>query len=620
MATKKSIKENKKSIDKDNGYFKVSLDTFLYNAGIVGFIEVLEEAGAEKGKSKEDVENGVKDYYYEGQDLYVSKKFMKNKIDKITDAYMNTLLKKFGDSTKIHKLCSLNISKLSNKVNNTIADEEKKNGNKVMSFYGEMFEREYIKTVCNIIGDNKFMKIIKSYEEAKKKKQEEEIMKSFSNIVEYLNNSKNIKLKNYLTLSQIALNKISLIYYDIAFLKYNSQMKRYSIKSVDFFNSIKNDLFEKCNDFIASDLNKKSSNCIICDKNFNKANFKIKISFLISSAEDMSKKTSVYWNKKPDTYICPICYMIYSCAILGFTDTNNGIIFANYNNSINNLIQINKSFEQNISEVKKIDIINRIIEKILELKTKELTSIQVISKIKTNKYYSVEIISKDILNVINECKKEFETLSKIRAISLFGNEKNKIYIFDECLKNLFNYCNQYNLIYSIIVSFLSDENSNKKDNKEKNKKTKMSLDFLYSLLKIQIKQKYIGGYNMNDKKDKEKNKNKNEEKDINQQYQKLTNAQRGRKAGYKLKKDLGDPKEADNKLKGFIYQLLNSVQTGNRDLFFNTIIRMYISNDLPIPKILSEVSHSIDDFREIGYAFILGLKSSDYKKGEKNGK
>lgn len=594
MASKKINKSTKENKQFENEKSFASLDTFLFNAGIIGFIEVLKEAGASEGKNKEEIKNDIKDYYYEGQDLYVSKKFIKNKIDKITNAYINILLNKFGDSSKIHKLCNLNISKLSNKS---------------MDFYYKMFESAYINTICAIIGDKKFGKIIKSYEEAKKKKQEEEIMKSFSNIIEYLNNSKNSKLKNYLILSQIALNKISLIYYDIAFLKYNSQMKRYSIKSVDFFNSIKNDLFEKCNDFIASDLNEKSSNCIICDRNFNKSDFKIKISFLISSAEDMSKKTSVYWNKKPDTYICPICYMIYSCAILGFTDTNNGIIFANYNNSINNLIQINKSFEQKISEVKKIDIVNRIIEKMLELKTKELASIQVISKIKTNKYYSVEIISKDILNIIHNCKKEFETLSKIRDISLFGNEKNKISIFDECLKNLFNYCNQYNLIYSIIISFLSDENSNKKDNnKENNKKSKMSLNFLYSLLKIQIKQKYIGGYNMNNK------------KDINQQSQKLTNAQRGRKAGYKLKKDLGDPKEADNKIKGFIYQLLNSVQTGNRDLFFNTIIRMYISNDLPIPKILSEVSQSIDDFREIGYAFILGLKSSDYKKGVKNGK
>ena len=602
MASKKSIKENKKLSIDDNGYFKVSLDTFLYNAGIVGFIQVLEEAEASKGKNKEEVKNDIKDYYYEGQDLYVSKKFIKNKIDKITNAYINILLNKFGDSSKIHKLCNLNISKLSNKS---------------MDFYYKMFESAYINTICSIIGDKKFGKIIKSYEEAKKKKQEQEIMKSFSNIIEYLNNSKNSKLKNYLILSQIALNKISLIYYDIAFLKYNSKTKKNSIKSVDLFNSIKNNLFEKCNDFVASGLNKKSSNCIICDRNFNKSDFKIKISFLISSAEDMSKKTSVYWNKKPDTYICPICYMIYSCAILGFTDTNNGIIFANYNNRINNLIEINKKFEKEISEVKKIDIVNRIIEKMLELKTKELASIQVISKIKTNKYYSVEIISKDILNIIHDCKKEFETLSKIRDISLFGNEKNKISIFDECLKNLFNYCNQYNLIYSIIISFLSDENSNKKDNNKKNnKKSKMSLNFLYSLLKIQIKQKYIGGYNMNNKEEN----NENDKKDINQQSQKLTNAQRGRKAGYKLKKDLGDPKEADNKIKGFIYQLLNSVQTGNRDLFFNTIIRMYIANDLPIPKILSEVSQSIDDFREIGYAFILGLKSSDYKKGVKNGK
>lgn len=601
MASKKINKSTKENKQFENEKPFASLDTFLFNAGIIGFIEVLKEAGASEGKNKEEIKNDIKDYYYEGQDLYVSKKFIKNKIDKITNAYINILLNKFGDSTKIHKLCNLNISNLSNKS---------------MDFYYKMFESAYINTICTIIGDKKFGKIIKSYEEAKKKKQEEEIMKSFSNIIEYLNNSKNSKLKNYLILSQIALNKISLIYYDIAFLKYNSQTKRNSIKSVDLFNSIKNNLFEKCNDFVASGLNEKSSNCIICDRNFNKSDFKIKISFLISSAEDMSKKTSVYWNKKPDTYICPICYMIYSCAILGFTDTNNGIIFANYNNRINNLIEINKKFEKEISEVKKIDIVNRIIEKMLELKTKELASIQVINKIKTNKYYSVEIISKDILNIIHNCKKEFETLSKIRDISLFGNEKNKISIFDECLKNLFNYCNQYNLIYSIIISFLSDENSHKKDNKENNKKPKMSLNFLYSLLKIQIKQKYIGGYNMNNKKEN----NENDKKDINQQSQKLTNAQRGRKAGYKLKKDLGDPKEADNKIKGFIYQLLNSVQTGNRDLFFNTIIRMYIANDLPIPKILSEVSQSIDDFREIGYAFILGLKSSDYKKGVKNGK
>ena len=48
MASKKSIKENKKLSVNDNGYFKVSLDTFLYNAGLVGFIQVLENSKAEK--------------------------------------------------------------------------------------------------------------------------------------------------------------------------------------------------------------------------------------------------------------------------------------------------------------------------------------------------------------------------------------------------------------------------------------------------------------------------------------------------------------------------------------------------------------------------------------------
>ena len=67
MASKKSIKENKKLSIDDNGYFKVSLDTFLYNAGIVGFIQVLENAKAERDK----------DYIINGQDLSIKKEFLK---------------------------------------------------------------------------------------------------------------------------------------------------------------------------------------------------------------------------------------------------------------------------------------------------------------------------------------------------------------------------------------------------------------------------------------------------------------------------------------------------------------------------------------------------------------
>ncbi|WP_300756531.1 Cas8a1 family CRISPR/Cas system-associated protein [uncultured Brachyspira sp.] len=582
--TKKSSQHELNLEDNQNNnleeeYFEINLDTFLFNAGIIGFIEVLEEAKASKGESLED----RKDFYYEGQTLYVNKIFIKNKIYDITNSYIAILLKKFQTSTSIYKLCNLNIEKI-NKDN--------------IDYYYKIFDGKYVNTVCNILNDNKFMEIIKSRNNIKKNKKLdkedkfEEELKLLATIIEYLNDIKNIKLKKYLTISQIALNKMKLIYYNILFLQYFPQQKGYSIRrNIDFFESIKIDLIEKNIDYIKLKNNNKSykySNCIICDRNIS-SNDKIKISFLVSSVEDMSKKTSVYWNKKPDTYICPICNMIYICSIIGFNSTNNGIIFANSNDSISSLIDINKSFE---TKLVKINIINLIMNKILELKTLELNSIQIISKIQTNKYYSIEIITKDILNIIYNCKKELNTLSKIKPINLFDNKKNKINIFDECLKNIFNYCNHYNLIHNIIASFLSEKNPT------------MNINYLYSLLKIQIKQQhYKGGYKMTD----------NEEKN----NEIIGKAKRARKAGYKLKKDLGDPKEADNKIKGFVYQLLNSVQVGNIDTFYSTVIRIYVSNDLKIPKIISEASN-IKDFKEIGYAFILGLKSQDYKKGVKN--
>ena len=588
--TKKSSQHELNLEDNQNNnleeeYFEINLDTFLFNAGVIGFIEVLEELKenhkANKGTSLDD----KKDFYYEGQTLYVNKIFIENKIDDITNSYIKILLEKFKTSTSIYRFYNLNISNI-NKDN--------------IDYYYKIFDGKYVNTVCNILNDNQFMEIIKSKNNIKKNKKLdkenkfEEELKLLTTIIRYLNDIKNIKLKEYLTISQIALNKMKLIYYNILFLQYLPQQKGYTIKNIDFFKSIKKDLLENTINYIKLKNNKKTSkysNCIICDRNIS-SDDKIKISFLVSSVEDMSKKTSVYWNKKADTYICPICNMIYACSIIGFNDTNNGIIFANSNDNISNLKEINQLFKTKLEPLKRINIINKIIDKILELKTLELNSIQVISKIKTNKYYSVEIITKDILNIIYNCKEELNTLSKIKPINLFDNTKNKINIFDECLKNIFNYCNHYNLIHNIIASFLTE------------KSHKMNINYLYSLLKIQIKQQYYkGGYEMTN------SEGKNNEI--------MDKAKRARKAGYKLKKDLGDPKEADNKIKGFVYQLLNSVQAGNTYTFYSTIIRMYVSNDLKIPKIISEASN-IKDFKEIGYAFILGLKSQDYKKGVKN--
>ena len=77
--TKKSSQHELNLEDNQNNnleeeYFEINLDTFLFNAGVIGFIEVLEESKAKEGESLDD----KKDFYYEGQTLFVNKNYLFN--------------------------------------------------------------------------------------------------------------------------------------------------------------------------------------------------------------------------------------------------------------------------------------------------------------------------------------------------------------------------------------------------------------------------------------------------------------------------------------------------------------------------------------------------------------
>ena len=76
-------------------------------------------------------------------------------------------------------------------------------------------------------------------------------------------------------------------------------------------------------------------------------------------------------------------------------------------------------------------------------------------------------------------------------------------------------------------------------------------------------------------------------------------------------------KDKDNHLRGLVYQLLNTVSSGNRDSFMNLVLRTYASEGAPVPDIFLSCFNSQDDFTEIAYAYILGLKA-DEKKNEKD--
>ena len=552
MASKKSIKENKKLSIDDNGYFKVSLDTFLYNAGIVGFIQILEEAGAEEGKNKEEIKNDIKDYYYEGQDLYVSKQFIKE-ID-LGRIFIKTVCDKFEKETFIYQLKDENTKE--KVINEAIKQCKSNKGKYSMAFdminslkgknYKEAFINNTKKTIEKILKDKDILDIINFYS----------IYKHFS-----------VFMGNFAFLDSPNISQG---------LKRGEKIYLQSILNNIFVEPIKN---------LANNSECCEEKCFLCQIDMNKeSGYKTKsglkrhnLTFMNSLGINVNEKASAYWNFNADIYICPLCSYIYICSLLGFAQIDNSFVFINENNSINSLISIKSSLEKEInsdSENKKRSILNITIEKMLKIKKKhEIDSIQVIVKNLDLDRYNINTIDKNIIRIVDECENELNKL----ALAFKKINNNTINIFDECLNNIINSTEQYNLIFNLI-------------------KAEHYIYDIYILLKIQIIQKNIF----------------NKESNMKDKIKKLYVAC---EKGDEMKKSIDE-----SKINSLVYKLTNALHTSNKNLFLDTITRLYNGMSSDIPGIFLQMFISDDDFKEIGYAYVLGLKGAYYNKEKENKK
>ena len=561
MASKKSIKENKKLSVDDNGYFKVSLDTFLYNAGIVGFIQVLENAKAERDK----------DYIINGQDLSISKKFLKK--SDLSQLYIDSMIKKFGDKTRIYKT----IQYIEHIINSKEIEEE--NFKEEMNFIIGSLEADGIKTSYKVLKKYKIpINIEENINEVKNiiKDKSYDINEIKKYLQKILNDFKNDKIKQNLLMKNIIYNKIKLFWKDKAFLSKNNSDK--DLKEV-FNNS-----FEEPLKNMIEDKKEYKYNCITCDTKIQR---NIDTTFLFEVGVDTNRKKSAFWNCNPDSFICPLCNFIYACSPMGFIEIgNNNLVFVNYNDSIEYLIKMNASeeFKEDIKyKNEKYLFYNKIIQKILSIKTKELNSFQVITR--NDKHYSSNIIGKDALQVIQTRKSDLKFISNF---SIKTSNDEYINMFEECLDNILNFRNQWLLIFKVL--------------KNDNKNNRVIYSVLFSILQIQITQKNIhkkGGIM---------------KKKINLSYFAGKSGDEMRKIIIGVNNDMNlsdeQNKEADNKLRGLVYQLINSVYTNNKDIFFSNITRLYTGMNIVIPTIFTNIFEDDEYFKEIGFAYILGLKGA----------
>lgn len=589
MASKKSIKENKKLSIDDNGYFKVSLDTFLYNAGIVGFIQVLENSKAERDK----------DYIINGQDLSIKKEFLKN--SNLAQAYIDAICNKFKSDTFFEN----------------IKDEKsyKKEIEKIAKEY------EPNKKYNTKIKGGKYRQAIKKIGLSKKYDYETELIKlSYDDRIErvkiMLNDiNKDKKLKSILDFNSVS-GKITAFWGQFAFLDYanTSDYKLTDIIEKYFTDSIKKIALDKSDkeiedycficsnpiydNYVYESLGQKKKENSNSEKELKTKPYST--SFINGLTQDLEGKSSQFWNHNPDVRICPLCAFIYACVPIGFINTKNSFIFINKNDSINFLIDENKKYEDKLLNLKEdnLNYFNTYIQNKIEKNEKEIEGIEfVINEYNNNKYrYKIKNIDKNVLHILKASEIYLRELYYNNIKCSFDN-KTSLDAFNECVENIFRNVNQYNLLYKMYMSKYPD-------------KIKFNdiIKALYLILKIQIIKNSIftkGDKNMNDM---------------------IQKGEEACKQGFILRMYIAESidkkvysQEVTDKIKGMSFKLVNSVQTCNFNLFRDILFHTYIALGKNIPNIIMDMRESNNIFKDLGYSYLAGFNGA-YNKKDKDDK
>ena len=585
--TKKDTKQELTLEDKENNkleseYFEINLDTFLFNAGVIGFIEVLEEAKekhkAEKGESLED----KKDYYLYGQTLFVKKEFLLN-ID-LSQVYIDAVCNHFKEETFSYKLKNENTKK---EVIKEIMEQFKKNQGKykiAFNMINNLRDEDYKTNFINDI-DNTINKLLKDKEAI-------DII-DFYSLYGYF--SPFIGNWGFLDSSNIT-NSIN---------KGKSVYLQKILKNI-FNNPIKNLI----------DVNESTDKCFICNIDIDKTTgYEISsgyknhnISFINSLGGDINKKTSHFWNHNPDVIICPICAFIYACMPIGFINIKNDFIFINNSESIKTLLDENKNYKSKLDLLKQdkndINYFQEYIETKIEKNEKEIEGIEFIinryDKDKKENKYTIKNIDKTTLSLLSAAKNYLNIIYVIN-ISCKLDNKTSLDIFNECIDNIFRNINQYNLIHKIFITKYIKKNNNKE--------LKKIPEFIYYIALIQITKNYIftkeGGENM--------------------QIDRIKQGEEACYQGHMLRIYIASNIDAglysdvlNDKIKGMSFKLANAIQTCNFNLFRDILFHTYIALGKNIPTILMDMRESNNTFKDLGYSYLAGLNGAYRNKNKEN--
>ncbi|HWQ71420.1 MAG TPA: type I-B CRISPR-associated protein Cas8b1/Cst1 [Desulfitobacteriaceae bacterium] len=325
--------------------------------------------------------------------------------------------------------------------------------------------------------------------------------------------------------------------------------------------------------------------CFICDRPIK--DMGLDLSFMNATGFDVARKSSHVWDFQNDIAVCPLCKLIYSCLPAGFTYVYDRGIFININTSVEDAYEVNHRIhhevlrkEGNLRSIYPV-LIGALHEQENAGASYELADIQVVRY--ERETYRFNILSRKMLQLIFDAKDRLDSLIN----TSFTENKLTVRIYDEVISRIFNNQNLFTLIHRMLHYRLSDPS-----------KCRFNGAHITHLLRINQRiYQTLGGMKVGyEGKDK-------------------ALVREARAAGEQLKRYYYG-KNAQHKLPGICYRLLNALKTSNQEMFLDVTLNCYLYVGFPVPEVLTNSLGQEKDFSTVGYAFVAALIDSSKSNGK----
>ena len=573
---------------------ELKLKDWLFNAGLIGLMNILGEEAKDNGKLEIDDKNRL---------IRFSPKVLEN----FEYKYFDFFIKRYGKTLTYGKILEFE----------KYIDEFEENGEKIRSinelkmindkitFFKAKIKSESYKKAYDFIEKNGTDKILGLEKELKKIKEPKENVDEIS-MENVKNNFKIMKeiidffkkkimdeegnIKNYLAAKNIAYVIINNAWSSVSFLNKANAVK-------DIYEEYKSYFVEPALEYINANKSKFKYKCTI--SNMPMKDYKNTLGFLNDTGFDVNRKPSHVWNFVNDIAVTPLVTLIYSCVPAGFIYGADKGIFVNANHNIDQLYKINNGIAYNIledeSEEKNINLYKNLLKEIKKEKdnTKyELSDIQIVKF--EEGHYKFTLLSRNILKLLSENKEKLDDLLD----KWYLIDKRYFNLYDTTITELLNNQNLFSLInklcyYKISKAKLSCKLKNIED------LLKINLDYIRRLKKMD-KQEIV------EKEESKKISEELTEKDIFyiRRDAMIFREEYIRKSGN------------DKKIGSLLYRLQNALRINNVDMFMDALISAHAYAGKNISSLFAKALLNDENFQTLGHGFLLGLLGEDKSKNE----